>query len=87
MVHGQKIQTDVTQGNCLFGAVKVTKNADPHKYKYSGCDKGFYSLSQFSWTDWSKGKKLTFGGNNSSSVHIDDRNKNILVLSEDQHNA
>ena len=34
--------------NCLFGAVRLTKNADINKYKYSGCGigidtKGFYS--------------------------------------------
>ena len=25
-----------TLGNCLFGTVKLTKNADPDKYGYSG---------------------------------------------------
>ena len=24
------------QGDCLFGALKLTKNADPDKYGYSG---------------------------------------------------
>ena len=28
--------TDFTLDNCLFGAVKLTKNADPDKYGYSG---------------------------------------------------
>ena len=28
--------TDFTLGNSSFGAVKLTKNADPDKYKYSG---------------------------------------------------
>ena len=27
---------DFTLGNCLFESVKLTKNADPDKYKYSG---------------------------------------------------
>ena len=27
---------DITLENCLFGAVKLTKNADVRKYKYSG---------------------------------------------------
>ena len=26
------LNTDFTLGNCLFGAVKLTKNADPDKY-------------------------------------------------------
>ena len=30
-----------TLKNCLFGAVKLTKNADIHKYKYSGYAIGF----------------------------------------------
>ena len=28
--------TDFTLGNSSLGAVKLTKNADPDKYKYSG---------------------------------------------------
>ena len=28
--------TDFILRNCLFGSVKLTKNADPDKYKYSG---------------------------------------------------
>ena len=27
--------------NCLFGAVRLTKNADIDKYKYFGCEIGF----------------------------------------------
>ena len=30
------LDTDFTWCNCLFGAVKLTKNADPNKYEYSG---------------------------------------------------
>ena len=29
------LNTDFTLGNCLFGAVKLTKNNDPGKYRYS----------------------------------------------------
>ena len=32
----RKLDTDFTLGNCLFGSVKLTKNADLDKYKYSG---------------------------------------------------
>ena len=77
------LDTDFTLGNCLFGVVKLTKNADPDKYKYSGHDIGFDSRSQFSWTDGSNGKNvIIFGVDYSSSVHIDSRNKNIVVLGE-----
>ena len=43
--------TDFTLNNCLFGAVKPTKNTDPDKYKYS---KYSHSCSQFSLTAWVK---------------------------------
>ena len=50
-----------TLHNCLFGSVNLTKNnADPHKYKYCGFGIGFDSLSEFSFTDGSMGKKLFF---------------------------
>ena len=77
------LSTDFTLGNYLFGPVKLTKNADPDKYKYSGYGIRFNSRSQFSWTDGSVGENIIiFGVVNSSSVHIDGRNKNILVLGE-----
>ena len=42
--------------------MKLTKNADPDKYKYSGYGIGFDSLSGFLFTDKSIGKNaITFG--------------------------
>ena len=32
----RSVNTYFTLNNCLFGSVKLTKNADPDKYKYSG---------------------------------------------------
>ena len=43
----RNLNTDLTLKNCLFGSVKLTKNADPDKYKYSGYDTGFDSRSGF----------------------------------------
>ena len=61
--------------DCLFGSVKLNKNADPDKYKYNDCDIGF------DLTDGSVGKNvIIFGLDISSSVHIDDKNKDILIL-------
>ena len=43
----QKIERNVnissypTIGNCLFGAVKLTKHVDVEQYKYSGYGNGF----------------------------------------------
>ena len=42
-----------TLTNCLFGSVKLTKNADPDKYKYSDYGRGFDSRSEFLFTDGS----------------------------------
>ena len=77
------LNTDFSVGNCLFGAEKLIKNADPDKYKYCSYSIGFDSRSQFSWSEGGNGKNIIiFRVDNSFSVHIDDRNKNILVLGE-----
>ena len=74
----KRFNTDFTLDNCLFGTVKLTKNADPDKYKYSGYGIGFGLRLQFSWSNESDGKNaITFGVENSSSGHIDGRNKII----------
>ena len=68
----------MTVKNCLFGSVKLTKNAD--KYKYSGNDIRFGSPSEFLFTDGSMGKIFT--ADMSPFVHIDNKNKDILILGE-----
>ena len=77
------MNTDFTLKNCLFGFVELTKNADPDKYKYSSYGIGFDSRPGFSFTDGSVGKTvIIFGADMSSSVHIDNKNKDILILGE-----
>ena len=67
--------------NCLFGAVTLTKNADVEKYKYSGYDIGFDRRSSFSFTGGGFGQNvLIFGADMSTSIHIDNKGKDILVL-------
>ena len=67
--------------NCLFGGVKLAKNADPDKYVYSGYSIGFDSCSKFSLLDDVVGKNvIIFGVDISSSVHVDNRKKEILIL-------
>ena len=69
----------------LFGSVKLTTNADPDKYKYSGYDIRFDSRSEFSFTDGGMGKNvIIFGADMSSSVYNDNKGKNILILGEVQ---
>ena len=70
------LNTDFTLNNCLFksGSVKLTKNADPGKYKYICYGIGFDSRSEFSFSDGSMGKNIIiFGADMSLSVHIDNK--------------
>ena len=70
-----------TLKNCLFGAVTLTKNADIEKYGYSGYGIGFDRRSSFSFPGNGFGQNvLIFGVYVSSSSHIDNKEKNILVL-------
>ena len=45
----RNLNTGFTLNNCLFGCVKLTKNADLDKYKFSRCSIGFYSRSGISF--------------------------------------
>ena len=77
----RNLNTDFTLKDCFFGAVKLTKNADPDKHKYSGYGVGFYSHSEFSFPDDSMGKNvIIFGVDMNSSEHIDNKKKDILIL-------
>ena len=49
----RNLNTDFSLNNCLFGPVKLTKNADPDKYKYSSYGIGFDSRSEFLFTEFS----------------------------------
>ena len=73
-----------TLENCLFGAIKITKNSDIDKYKYSGYGIGFDSKGTFSHPNGSFGNNaIVFGADMSSSTHSNNRKNNILVLGED----
>ena len=70
------LNADFTLKDCLFGAAKLTKNADPEKYTYSGYCIEFNSCSLFSPPNFDLGKNIIiFGVDNSSSVHIDNKNR------------
>ena len=74
------INANFTLGNCLFGSVKLT---DLDRYMYMSCNTGFDSRSEFSFEDGSIGKcVITFGAGMSSSVHVDNKKKDIFVLDE-----
>ena len=73
--------SDPTLKNCLFGAVTLTKNADIEKYGYSGYGIGFDRRSSYSFPGGGFGQNIIiFGVDMSSSAHIDNKKKDILVL-------
>ena len=72
---------DPTLKNCLFGAVTLTKNADIGKYGYSGYGIGFDRRSSYSFPGGGFGQNvLIFGADMSSSVHVNNKKKDILIL-------
>ena len=75
------MNSEFTLRDCLIVGVKLAKNADPDKYIYSGYGTGFDPRSKFSLTESSVGSNvIIFGVDMSSSVHIDNNKKDILIL-------
>ena len=67
--------------NSLFSAVTLTKNEDIGKYGYSGHGIGFDRKSGFSFPGGGFGQNvIIFGVDMSSSVHVDNKKKDILIL-------
>ena len=79
----KELNIDFTLKDCLFGAIKLSKNADPDKYSYSGYGIEFDPCSLFSLQnfDWVK-NTIILGVGNSSPVHINTKKKDVLVLGE-----
>ena len=60
--------------------MKLTKNGDPDKYRYSGCGFRFNTRSFYS-INGELGKNATsFSRDKYLSVHTDNRKKDILVI-------
>ena len=73
--------SDPTIKNCLFGAITLTKNVDIDKYGYSGYGIGFDRKGSFSFPGGGFGQNvIIFGLDMSSSTHIDNKKKDILIL-------
>ena len=71
---------NVTLENCQF-AVKLTKNADIEKYKYSVYGIGFDSKRFCSHPIVEYGKNIIiFGADMSSSTHANNKTRNILIF-------
>ena len=60
------------------------KNAGPNKYVHGGYGTGFDSCSEFSLTNGSVGRNaIIFGTDMSSSVQLDNKGKDFLILGKD----
>ena len=76
-----RLDSFFTLVNRLFGAVTLTKNADIDKYKYSGYGIGFDRGGSVSFPGVGfSSNVIIFGVDMSSSVHVDYKGKDILIL-------
>ena len=67
----------------MFGAASLTKYVDIDQYKYSGYGIGFYRKGEFSFGNGFGRNVIIPGADMSSSVHANNRTKNILVFGKD----
>ena len=74
-------KTHPTLVNCLFGAISITNNADIDKNKYSRYGIGFDRTGIYLLPHGSFGRNVViFGVDMSSSPHVDNKGKDILIL-------
>ena len=67
----------------MFGAIKITKNLDIDKWKYSGYSIGFDARGTFSFGGGSRfAQNVVIFGVDISSAHANNMTENILVLSQ-----
>ena len=67
----------------MIGAVSLTKNDDIDHYWYSGYGIGFDRKRKFSVGNGFGRNCITFGVDMSSSAHVDNKDKDILILGEE----
>ena len=69
--------------NCLFGAVSITKNADIDKCRYSRYEIGLDRGELYLLPSGRFGRNvIIFGVDISSSVHVDNKGEDILILAK-----
>ena len=74
------LNTAFTLGNCLFGFVKLTENADLDKHKYSDYSTEFNSRSEFLFINGSYGKNVIFLADISLVMLADSKGEDILIF-------
>ena len=76
--------TDFTAQNCLFGPVKLTKDANTSNYQYKGYGMSFDEGSEFSIRNIVKGRnEIIFCCDMSFTSHSTNKTNNIYVLGKD----
>ena len=68
--------------DCLFGTVKLTKNADKSKFTYNGRGIAFDGKGSWSFSNGFARNVTIFVVNNTSSSHMDIQKSNFLIVSE-----
>ena len=75
--------SNIVLENCLFGKIKMTKNADTDKYKYQGHGTGFDLSGIFSHPNGGDGKNVViFGVDMTNSKHANNKTKDVLILGQ-----
>ena len=75
---------DLTAQNCLFGAVKTTRNRNTSRYKYVGYGICFDEGSNFSFGNRIDARNvIILGCDDQSSSHANNKKNNIIVLRKD----
>ena len=75
----ESIEPRATSNNSLFGVIKLIENANINEYRYSGYCIGFDRRGTFS-VPGGFGRNVLFGADMSSSAHVDNKQKHILIL-------
>ena len=75
--------TTFTVQNALFGAMKITKNADTSKYKYKGYGNCFDEGGLFSIGNINNGRNvIIFGVHEDSVIHKNNKANNIFIIGD-----
>ena len=75
--------TDFTAQNCLFGAVKITRNRNTSRFKYVGYGICFDEGSNFSFRNRIDAKNIIILGCNATDSSHANNKKNKIVLGKD----
>ena len=67
----------------MFGVVSLTTHFDIDQYKYSGCAIGLDRKGEFSFGNGFGRNCIISGAGMNSSVHANNKTKNVLVLGKD----